>query len=359
MACGQVDVVVRRGVGQRVAHDVLARQIVRTDLRLIVQRKNQMEVSISRVDEQRRRHDRRPLELADVGWLDLPPRGFLLHEIARRAAEKPVLVVEIEFAADLVPVVELHRRLGDEVRLVVQVGRRGSIGARDAEHLRADVEAAIRREEPRPVSFDGAAEIAVQVVDVIDRVPFRDPLRAQLVRDVVSLKRLLFPVDARAAPHLVAARFRHGVHVHTAGPHFRRRAVGHHVDFGKAVLVEVEGGRAAIPARPVQLQAVHGVFLLPPHRPMDGHGGLLRAAGAADVEPALSRSGHLFHRGPDLPRLRDRGEQGAVEVRAFARALDIDARRLAGDFHRLADGCHLHRLINGGHDRHVHANVLS
>ena len=101
---------------------------VRPDLVLIAKRKDQMQVAVSRIEEPLWRENRRPLELRDPRRLDLPPRRLLFDQIRRRTTEEPVLVIEIELAAQLVRGVELRGDLAERIRLVIHISGRRAVG---------------------------------------------------------------------------------------------------------------------------------------------------------------------------------------------------------------------------------------
>ena len=76
--------------------------------------------------------------------------------------------------------------------------------------------------------------------------------------------------------------------------------------------------------------------------------GLRAGMRAADVVGVSSEMpGRLRHRGPDVARVRDLGEQLLGEVGANRRGRTVDDRRVAGDRHRFLQGRDLQLLVDG------------
>ena len=291
------------------------------------------------VEEHAIADDARPL-----GLVGIVVRGLVAGRRQRRRQAEVAQGLQLR---PLVPVanqlVVARELVGALDRVVRELRLREQVGARDVGVL---VVEAIRVEEPRLALVDRAADVAVQVVLLVNLVAAAHATRRRLepvehaarrlefVGHVVGNRRVALPVAVPRSRQPVAARLDGDVHRAA-----RRVLVG--AAAGPAELELLE--RAEIEVPRVGVGALGGVDTLEARRALlaDAVGdeaGLRAGVRAAHVVAVHLESRGLRHRGPDITRIGDLGQEFLGEVGADGRRRGVNDGRLARHRHGLFEG---------------------
>src|SRR5579864_1516679 len=103
---------------------------------------------------------------------------------------------------------------------------------------------------------------------------------------------------------LVGAGLGNHVRIKTAHRNLGRSRIRDHVEFFLRVVIDIEGGRTAIAARPVQFQTVEAVNMLAGLAAVDFHARLLIHTRAAYVKRGRTGTWNLRYRGPEIATAR-------------------------------------------------------
>ncbi|GBC78548.1 hypothetical protein HRbin08_02044 [bacterium HR08] len=199
-------------------------------------------------------------------------------------------------------------------------------------------------EPPELILDEGPADVAVQIVDVLDGITrlhvraltqscghARQQFLPQLGTHVIGLQCIGRPEKENGAVNFVPAIFGHHVHVDAALRDLGGQRPHLVIDLFEHAGIVVDGRRASGAPRPIDLQAVNGEFLIAVARAMDRQRVLLHPFRPADIESARGDAGDHAREHPGVTGIGNALEDVLRDHRLRHDVARVDDGRFSAD----------------------------